>query len=1757
MKRTDPRWRLLERTAWALACLALFSAPAARAEVLYQDLSFPGLEISRDESGGWSALYLPGGIIDVPFGEPMVPSVEVVVELPAGRRAAAVDLDIVTQEQQILPRPVQRYGGEEAVDSEPNEQLVPEAVPYAHDDYFPQDWVRLVSTVEMTTGARYAVVRVNPVRVWPFSGQLQWVRSARLAVELEAGQPGMSLPRKRALAEGGPVAPAGRLLLLEGGIAPRETPSLEGSPIEYAILCPPDDNLVAAWQPLVDWKIATGHPAQIFTTDWIEEHYPNGADLQERIRLFLQDAYTYWGLRWVLIGCDADRIPTRYAISMAFNQPDGTLIATDYYYACLEGNWDADGDGVFGESSSAGEPDWADTTPEIHVGRVSARSADEVEAFLDKYFTYVRTPPVDGYLDRYLLLGEVLFHAQWSLSGLGSRPDCHGEECGDTLLCRRIERELVCVTMDGAADCFKLQGFLADSLGLESTPTLLLERAEYWNETQPGHEPDPILESGASVLEHINQGYAFVHQVGHGDRGLWAVGNGRLQAIDIAAFTNGDQDHYFWALASNCYSAAVDYDCIGERMILYPGQGAVAYMGCTNAEFPGTAYKFVDDTYRFMYEADGRTIGDGFYGGQGANALTGSLANSEYGYTRFLLYGQLLIGEPDMVVWRGTPDQATVEIVDHTNRQVPLGTASLTIAVHRGEASVAGARVCVHKAGEVYAVGETGASGEVTLPFWPETTGSFTLGVMPPGCQPALFEDAQVTAAESGPALLIDAVTVVDDGTLGSDGNANGQIEMGEGITFSLALVNLGSTAATDVTAVLRPGADVPAGAFVVGDSSAYFASIPSGGSPVTIADAFSLDFAAQPPEEVFDGTDSRRLPFTIVLKRAGEESPADLALELTRPRLAIAPNRQVDGPGNGVDFWVGLANSGKGAASHLTATLTSLNVSSISIEGGASASLAVGDIAPGDTALAGPFSLLVYSDLGRLRVEVVADGRGLDTLHVREMDLRGPGAPAGLTLIGLPQAMHVTWTEPTDAGGDGILGYKVFRAEGVVGPFEDAFDGVLEGHRFFEDSGLAELAQYSYYVAAVDSGGNVGTSAAAVAAYTCPGQSDGWPNQLENDTEASPLICELDGWAGPGWGREVLFGGETMYAFHSDGSEVIDGDHLERTRGPFSLSGDGCVGLMYWARAAVGDVDGDGENEVVAAAANRTTDKVPPAGARGEIVCWGPWGRTPEWVHTMVRCRAWTTPCLYDLDGDGKLETVFLAGDQDHAGIYVLNEQGLPEQNTDPSTGLLRDLGGTNLYQRPAIGDVDGNGQPDITVATRTSNLNLAAIHVVRPDGAYVTGFSGQAGHGLTFAELGKTNQSTTGSASLYDVDGTPGDEIFVVTPNRLWCVKRNGGKLWSLDFNRAFNIDEYQILPEPALGDINGDDQADVALVDAAHKLHVLRGAAGTEISPFPVQLETGDIFYGSCILANVDENPEPEIIFGDSQQRIHAYTYQGQIARGFPIHFGGKFTQQSLAAWDIDEDGYQNLVVQVDESQKLGAYDMRNSPFPSDPEEQARQNPWPMRNRDPWNTGRLTSSPPVAVQVLAETPTVTSEGEVMLRWASEESVSLFRIRRARTLEEPAALLAEVPAEPGQGLRRYAYTDRPAETGVYVYRINPVTLAGQEETGPVLTVQVSLAGQIRFGLHRVAPDPLTPGRVATIVFGIPHGTPAETVLRVFDLQGRLVARLVDEAIDPGAHEVTWDGRDLAGRPVPTGLYLLRLDADSQVANRRLLVVR
>ena len=93
-----------------------------------------------------------------------------------------------------------------------------------------------------------------------------------------------------------------------------------------------------------------------------------------------------------------------------------------------------------------------------------------------------------------------------------------------------------------------------------------------------------------------------------------------------------------------------------------------------------------------------------------------------------------------------------------------------------------------------------------------------------------------------------------------------------------------------------------------------------------------------------------------------------------------------------------------------------------------------------------------------------------------------------------------------------------------------------------------------------------------------------------------------------------------------------------------------------------------------------------------------------------------------------------------------------------------------------------------------------------------------------------------------------------------------------------------------------------------------------------------------------------------------------------------------------------------------------------------------------------------------------------------------------------------------------------------------------------------------VDFDLQPNYPNPFNPSTV--IEFTVPVEG-AAVRLYVFDTLGQRIAILVDGALTAGVHRAAWDGRDLGGQPVASGVYFARLFIADAVRVRSMLLLR
>ena len=77
-------------------------------------------------------------------------------------------------------------------------------------------------------------------------------------------------------------------------------------------------------------------------------------------------------------------------------------------------------------------------------------------------------------------------------------------------------------------------------------------------------------------------------------------------------------------------------------------------------------------------------------------------------------------------------------------------------------------------------------------------------------------------------------------------------------------------------------------------------------------------------------------------------------------------------------------------------------------------------------------------------------------------------------------------------------------------------------------------------------------------------------------------------------------------------------------------------------------------------------------------------------------------------------------------------------------------------------------------------------------------------------------------------------------------------------------------------------------------------------------------------------------------------------------------------------------------------------------------------------------------------------------------------------------------------------------------------------------------------FALSDNYPNPFNP--VTSFSFSLPQST--EVSINIYSVLGKKVATVFNGSAKPGTYKVTWNGKDINGRNLPSGLYIYELDA-------------
>ncbi len=320
----------------------------------------------------------------------------------------------------------------------------------------------------------------------------------------------------------------------------------------------------------------------------------------------------------------------------------------------------------------------------------------------------------------------------------------------------------------------------------------------------------------------------------------------------------------------------------------------------------------------------------------------------------------------------------------------------------------------------------------------------------------------------------------------------------------------------------------------------------------------------------------------------------------------------------------------------------------------------------------------------------------------------------------------------------------------------------------------------------------------------------------------------------------------------------------------------------------AVGDIDGDGDYEIVGT-----------CNWDGIVCAWH--AETGEYVDGWpIALGGWYAsvvgyPVLADLDGDGDSEIIVGLDyeSEDMDGLYALQADG------------------TSLWQRRytcegaiSVADFDADGDVEIALCGYGPGISNIYTYILDHQGQLVKKWRGGSSKGTTIGDL--------------DGDGQP--ELLFCTEDGVQAVRVDGSTVWKARLN-----DPFDTMGALSVADIDNDGRGEVYVNSYTEadgyeftQVYALDDQGRQMMqSGFPKTV-MGDPGPSAPLVADIDGDGQKEILVGMAGTPIIAWESDGSAVAGFPILTLPTEIQCQAAISDLDQDGDVEILV--------GGYDYR---------------------------------------------------------------------------------------------------------------------------------------------------------------------------------------------------------------------------------------
>ncbi|MDD2237493.1 MAG: C25 family cysteine peptidase, partial [Kiritimatiellae bacterium] len=483
-------------------------------------------------------------------------------------------------------------------------------------------------------GQTYLAIRLNPLTYEPTSQRLLLATNLLITLQLEttpdiqradAATPDPNASLFASLLNGLVINPATTIPKTDA-FETDETPT---ATCDYLIIT--SDTLSNSFQRLADFRTSQNNlTTRVLTLETIETSYSGtkpagGSDTQTKIRNAIIDYVARFGTAYVLLGGDNTILPDRDA-AVSCGSYSESAMPTDLYYSGLDGTWDANANGTYGETD-----DSVDMAYDVIVGRLPIRTTTQADAYINKLIDFESNALPVAFMRKTILLGDKLWNTYTGTvrptdtcsDGL-SQFNAHDPVADDEIWCRRLYRTRL-------------------SLWTNQHMSAFFDTLTSWDSSTAGD----YLQSAANVTARFNEGWNHVFFATHGNTTIWGLESGSFSSSHAAALTNLQALVYTMACLTGAFDTADP--SLSEGFLRNANGGALAYMGCSRYGWGspgsysgGTSISYADKFYDQVFTKLRNHIGIAF----AEHKLAMASSSTYNGANRWVQFGMNLQGEP-------------------------------------------------------------------------------------------------------------------------------------------------------------------------------------------------------------------------------------------------------------------------------------------------------------------------------------------------------------------------------------------------------------------------------------------------------------------------------------------------------------------------------------------------------------------------------------------------------------------------------------------------------------------------------------------------------------------------------------------------------------------------------------------------------------------------------------------------------------------------------------------------------------------------------------------------------------------------------------------------------------------------------------------------------------------------------------------------------------------------------------------------------